>query len=84
MEHKYGHFNESGTEFTVTDPATPRAFDNFLWNRAVFSNVQQTGVGYVDYQVDGLEAIQLLTAVGRSLRTGTSGSAGTSGSRTHT
>jgi len=65
MKSRYGHFNPDGTEFTVTDPATPRAFDNFLWNQAVFSNVQQTGVGYFDYQVDDLEAIQFFTGVGR-------------------
>lgn len=61
----YGHFNEDGSEFIVTDPATPRAFDNFLWNDAIFSNLQQTGVGYADYQVGEGEAVQLLTGVGR-------------------
>jgi cellobiose phosphorylase len=65
MSHSYGHFNADGNEFVVTDPATPRAFDNFLWNGAVFSNVQQTGVGYFDYQVGGREAVQLLTGNGR-------------------
>lgn len=63
--HPFGHFQADGTEFVITDPKTPRAFDNFLWNDAVFSNVQQTGVGYFDYQVGSLEAIQLLTGVGR-------------------
>lgn len=65
MSYRYGHFNEDGSEFTVTDPATPRAFDNFLWNDAVFSNVQQTGVGYLDYQIGDTEAVQLFTGVGR-------------------
>ncbi len=65
MEHPYGHFNESGDEFIVTNPATPRAFDNMLWNELIFSNVQQTGVGYCDYQIDGTEGIQLMTGVGR-------------------
>ena len=64
-EHRYGYFNEEGTEFTVTDPKTPRAFDNFIWNDSLFSTVQQTGVGCFDYQVGDLEAIQLLTGVGR-------------------
>lgn len=63
--NSYGHFNSDGTEFVVTNPRTPRAFDNFLWNDALFANVQQTGVGYSDYQVGGHEAIQLLTGVGR-------------------
>jgi cellobiose phosphorylase len=61
----YGYFNPEGTEFIVTNPKTPRAFDNFLWNEALFANVQQTGVGYSDYQVGNEEAVQLLTGVGR-------------------
>ena len=65
MKHPYGYFNESGTEFHVTNPETPRAFDNFLWNRSLFSNVQQTGVGYCDYQIGDREAVQLLTGNGR-------------------
>lgn len=65
MNHKYGYFSDDGMEFVVTEPKTPRAFDNFLWNDAVFSNVQQTGVGYMDYQVGSNEAVQLLTGIGR-------------------
>lgn len=65
MKHKFGYFNAEGTEFIVTNPETPRAFDNFLWNDSVFSNVQQTGVGYCDYQVGTNEAVQLLTGNGR-------------------
>lgn len=65
MPTSFGHFNEKGNEFTITNPATPRAFDNFLWNEAVMSNVQQTGVGYFDYQVGEREAVQLLTGNGR-------------------
>lgn len=65
MNFKYGYFNDEGTEFIITDPKTPRAFDNFLWNDAVFSNVEQTGVGYCDYQVRDNEAVQLLTGNGK-------------------
>lgn len=65
MHYKYGKFSSDGSEFIVTNPATPRAFDNFLWNGAMFSNVQQTGVGYCDYQVGEGEAVQLLTGIGR-------------------
>ena len=65
MQNKYGHFNSSGTEFIINNPATPRAFDNFLWNDAAFSNVQQTGVGYFDYQIGDNEAVQMLTGIGR-------------------
>ncbi len=65
MKYKYGDFNTTGDEFIITNPATPRAFDNFLWNDSVFSNIQQTGVGYMDYQVGENEAVQLLTGIGR-------------------
>lgn len=62
---KYGYFNEEGNEFTITDPKTPRAFDNFMWNDVLFSSVHQTGVGFLDYQIDEREAVQLLTGIGR-------------------
>lgn len=65
MEYTYGHFNETGSEFVVTDPATPRAFDNFIWNDSVFANVWQTGVGCFDYQIGQREAVQLYTGNGR-------------------
>ena len=65
MDYKYGYFNEDGTEFTITDPKTPRAFDNFLWNDSLFSTVQQTGVGCFDYQIGETEAVQLFTGIGR-------------------
>lgn len=61
----YGYFNEEGTEFTITNPRTPRAFDNFLWNDVLFSSVHQTGVGFVDYQIGGTEAVQMFTGIGR-------------------
>lgn len=63
--YKYGYFNEDGSEYIVTNPATPRAFDNFLWNDSIFSNVQQTGVGYADYQINGTEGVQLFSGIGR-------------------
>ncbi len=62
---KYGHFNKQGTEFIITNPKTPRAFDNFLWNDVLFSSTHQTGVGFIDYQIDDTEAVQLLTGIGR-------------------
>ena len=65
MQYKYGYFNNDGTEFTVTDPKTPRAFDNFLWNDVLFSSVHQTGVGFLDYQFGETEAVQLFTGIGR-------------------
>ena len=63
---RHGHFNDDGTEFVVTNPATPRPIDNFLWNNAAFANVQQTGVGFFDYQIGDNEAIQLFTGIGRA------------------
>jgi len=63
--NNYGYFSKDGKEFTINNPKTPRAFDNLLWNDALFSSVHQTGVGYIDYQIDGTEAVQLLTGIGR-------------------
>lgn len=64
MESEYGYFGDNDA-FIVTNPRTQRAFDNFLWNDAAFACVQQTGVGYFDYQVDGQEATKLMTGEGR-------------------
>jgi cellobiose phosphorylase len=64
-KYRYGHFSADGTEFIITDPKTPRAFDNFLWNDSLFSSVHQTGVGFIDYQIGDTEGVQLLTGVGR-------------------
>ncbi len=65
MNTTYGHFEDGKSDFTITNPATPRAFDNFLWNDVIFSNIQQTGVGYCDYQMEDKEGVQLFTGVGR-------------------
>ena len=60
----YGHFTDND-EFVITRPDTPRPFDNFLWNDAMFACLQQTGVGYMDYQPGDDEAVQLLSGIGR-------------------
>lgn len=65
LAQKYGLFSDENGGFTVTRPDTPRAFDNFLWNDAVQSCVQQTGVGYCDIQPGDQEAIQVYTGIGR-------------------
>ncbi|MCF8358169.1 MAG: hypothetical protein K9H26_05375 [Prolixibacteraceae bacterium] len=65
MQNKYGYFKNDGKEFVITNPQTPRAFDNFMWNDVLFSSVHQTGVGYIDYQIEDTEAVQLLTGIGR-------------------
>jgi cellobiose phosphorylase len=66
QQHPYGHFNEDGSEFIVTNPNTPHAFDNFLWNDSMQCNVWQTGVGYCDYQINGTEGVQLFSGIGRT------------------
>ena len=63
--YRYGAFGAEDCAFRIADPATPRAFDNFLWNEACFSCVQQTGVGFFDVQVDDREAVKLYTGIGR-------------------
>ena len=65
MQYQYGHFNETGDEFIITAPNTPRPFDNFLFNDSCYANVHQTGIGCFDYQINGTEGIQLYTGVGR-------------------
>ncbi|OJU17672.1 MAG: hypothetical protein BGN88_06045 [Clostridiales bacterium 43-6] len=65
MKYRFGHFNQTGDEFIITSPNTPRAYDNFIYNNACYANIQQTGVGCFDYQLDGKEGIQLFTGVGR-------------------
>ncbi|MFA4943951.1 MAG: hypothetical protein WC789_04540 [Lentisphaeria bacterium] len=65
-DHPYGHFSADGAEFVVTTPDTPHAFDNFLWNDSIQSNVWQTGVGYCDYQIAGGEGVQLFSGIGRT------------------
>lgn len=66
MKNKtYGYFNKDGSEYIITDPKTPRPFDNFIWNDSLFANVQQTGTGYTDYQIDDFELTKLSTGIGR-------------------
>ncbi|OGY32642.1 MAG: hypothetical protein A3A61_04085 [Candidatus Woykebacteria bacterium RIFCSPLOWO2_01_FULL_43_14] len=43
---KYGHFSDSGTEYIVTDPNTPKPWLNFLSNRKYCALVSATGGGY--------------------------------------
>lgn len=60
-----GHFSKDGLEYVVTRPDTPRPFDNFLWNRQLLGNVQQTGAGYTDYQIGSYEMTKLSQGIGR-------------------
>ena len=61
----YGHFSADGLEYVVTRPDTPRPFDNFIWNQSIIANIQQTGVGYTDYQIGDNEMTKLSTGIGR-------------------
>ena len=36
-----------------------------MWNDSAYANFHQTGMGCFDYQIDGKEAIQLYTGIGR-------------------
>jgi cellobiose phosphorylase len=63
MDYTFGHFSGDGSEFIVTNPQTPRAFDNYLWNDALFAIVQQTGVGCCDYQIGPTEPVQLFSGM---------------------
>jgi len=44
MDHPYEHFNESGDEFLVTNPETPRLFDNMPWNESWLCVIIEAGV----------------------------------------
>lgn len=44
MDHPYEHFTESGDEFIVTNPETPRLFDNMPWNESWLCVFIEAGV----------------------------------------
>ena len=46
LENKYGRFNESGTEFEITNAYTPRPWINVISNGDYSIIVTQTGGGY--------------------------------------
>ena len=41
----YGHFSRDGTEFEITNPATPRPWYNYLWNDRYVALFAQTAQG---------------------------------------
>jgi len=43
---KYGHFSESGDEYIITRPDTPKPWINFLTNGRYCALISQTGGGY--------------------------------------
>lgn len=45
MENKYGHFNENGSEFIITNPDIPRNWYNYFYNDNFISFTSQAGRG---------------------------------------
>ena len=46
----YGHFSDSGEEFIITQPETPRPWINYLTNEAYCAVISQCAGGYSFYQ----------------------------------
>ncbi len=44
--NRFGHFSADGTEFCITDPATPRPWVNIISNPRIGLAVSQTGSGF--------------------------------------
>jgi cellobiose phosphorylase len=47
---KYGHFDDEGREYVITNPKTPYPWINYLGNKDFFSLVSNTGGGYTFYK----------------------------------
>ena len=47
---KYGHFDDAGKEYVITDPRTPFPWINYLGNEDFFSLISNTGGGYCFYK----------------------------------
>ncbi len=51
MEQKtYGHFDDAGREYVITDPATPYPWINYLGNKDFFGLISNTAGGYNFYR----------------------------------
>ncbi len=48
-QKRYGHFAPDGTFYTVTDPNTPRSWNNILSNRRMASVISNRGMGFFSY-----------------------------------
>ena len=64
MNSSFGHFQNEGREFVVTEANTPRGLINYLWNRALISGVSQHGGGDGVYKS---RALQYIDRRGRNL-----------------
>jgi cellobiose phosphorylase len=47
---RYGHFDDEGREYVITNPKTPYPWINYLGNKDFFSLVSNTGGGYTFYK----------------------------------
>ncbi len=47
---QYGHFSKDGSEYIVTNPATPRPWFNYLFNDVYHCLISQTGGGFSYYR----------------------------------
>lgn len=45
MDDRYGHFSETGNEYIITNPETPRHWFNYLWNDDYITFISQVGYG---------------------------------------
>ena len=50
---QYGYFDDKNAEYVITDPATPRAWHNYLFNDIYLVNLTQRGTGASFYQPSG-------------------------------
>lgn len=57
---KYGRFNESGREFVIHRPDTPKPWLNYIWNSQVLSIVDQRGRGSCVYRSEDGERTNLI------------------------
>jgi len=46
MSAKYGHFSKDGKEYIITNPNTPKAWFNYIFNDVYHAIVSQTGGGF--------------------------------------
>lgn len=49
----YGHFNNDGSEYIITEKILPRKWDNYLWNKQFFCRLMQDGSGESFYKHSG-------------------------------
>src|SRR5262245_34936385 len=48
--HRFGHFDDAGREYVITDPRTPHPWINYLGSDQFFSLISNTAGGYSFYR----------------------------------